>query len=93
MKRLFRLLAICIPVLAYAESPDTRHDYTTQLKLDNILSSSKLMCSIDDPLVVRPEYHSPMCRLDEPQRQEEQAEEPLIFKKDDQASTSGGKYE
>ncbi len=93
MKNLLRLLAICVPVLAYAELSVPRQDYITNFKLDNVLSSSKLMCSVDDPLVVRPEYHSPMCRLDEPQRQEEQVEEPLIFRKEDQAKGSGGKNE
>lgn len=93
MKRLLRLLAISMPILAYAGSPDLRHDYITNFKLDNVLNSSKMMCSLDEPLVVRPEYHSPMCRLDEPQRQEEQAEEPLIFKKVNQGSEARGKYE
>lgn len=91
MKRLLKILAICVPALTYAESQDTRHDINNS-GFRNMMSSNN-MCTPEDqtPLVYRTEYQSNMCRLEEAQRQEEEV--PLIFKKEDSNESSGGHYE
>ena len=80
MKQLLKTLALCMPVLAYTESADTRSDQGSLLRLEHLLGSSENMCTLQsDPMIYRPEYKSNMCSLGE--RQAQEAEEPLIFKK------------
>lgn len=93
MKKLLKILAICVPVLTYAQSQDARQDYINDFGPRNIMSTSSNMCIPEDqaPLVYLTEYQSNMCCFEEPQRKEEEV--PLIFKNEDSNESSGGHYE